>query len=85
VPNSSIKDEKTYEKVRDEGASKAKAARIANASAKQGRKTVEKRGGRSKKYEDMSKSELYQRAKKVGIKGRSDMNKTDLAKALRNH
>jgi hypothetical protein len=46
---------------------------------------VVKRGGRSNKYEDMSKVELYQRAKKVGIKGRSDMSKTELTKALRNH
>lgn len=85
MPNPSIKDEKRYEKLREEGASKEKAARIANASAKEGRKTVSKRGGRSPKYEDMSKAELYDRAKEVGIRGRSSMSKTELAKALRNH
>jgi len=32
----------------------------------------------------MTKSELYDRAKKVGIEGRSPMSKPDLIKALRN-
>jgi hypothetical protein len=85
MPNASIKDEKTYEKVREQGASKEKAARIANAAAGQGRKTVAKRGGSSGSYDDMSKDELYQRARKVGIKGRSSMSKKDLIDALRNH
>jgi hypothetical protein len=85
VPNPSIKDEKRYQKLRDKGASKEKAARIANASAGEGRKTVSKRGGRSSSYDDMSKSELYDRAKKVGIPGRSSMSKKDLISALRNH
>jgi Rho termination factor, N-terminal domain len=85
VPNPSIKDEKRYQKLRDKGASKEKAARIANASAGEGRKTVSKRGGRSPSYDDMSKSELYDRAKKVGIPGRSSMSKNDLISALRNH
>jgi hypothetical protein len=33
----------------------------------------------------MSKGDLYRQAKKVGIKGRSDMSKSELVKALRNH
>lgn len=33
MPNSSIKDEKLYEELRDEGNSKEKAARISNAAA----------------------------------------------------
>ena len=81
----SVKDDKVYEKVRKQGASKEKAARIANASAKQGRKTVSRRGGKSSSYEDMSREELYERAKKVGIEGRSRMSKKELASALRNH
>jgi hypothetical protein len=85
MPNRSIKDEKTYQKVRDQGASKEKAARIANASAKEGHKRVSKRGGRSSSYQDMSKQELYERAKKVGIAGRSSMTKAELTKALRDH
>ena len=83
MPNPSIRDEKTYQKVREQGAPEQKAARIANAAARDGRRTVAKRGGRSSKYEEMSKEELYQRAKKVGIKGRSGMNKAELTKALR--
>jgi hypothetical protein len=85
MPNASIKDEKTYRKVREDGASKEKAARIANASAGQGRKTVSRRGGKSNSYDDMTKDELYDRAKKVGISGRSSMSKKDLISALRNH
>jgi hypothetical protein len=85
VPNPSIKDEKTYREVRKSGASKEKAARIANASAAEGRKKVATRGGSSSAYEDMTKDELYQRAKKVGIPGRSSISKRDLISELRNH
>ena len=85
MPNPSIKDEKTYQKVREQGASKEKAARVANASAGQGRSKVSRRGGKSGSYDDMTKEELYQRAKKVGISGRSSMSKTQLVNALRNH
>jgi hypothetical protein len=85
MPNSSVKDEKTYEKVRKSGASKEKAARVANAAANEGRSTVGRRGGRSSSYDDMTKAELYDRAKKVGVPGRSSMSKPQLIKALRNH
>ncbi len=85
MPNSSIKDEKTYEGLRKDGASKEKAARIANASAGQGLTTVAKRGGASSSYEEMSKDELYSRAKNIGIPGRSNMSKKELVQALRNH
>ena len=71
--------------LRKKGSSKEKAARIANASADEGKKKVSRRGGKSSSYDHMSKSELYDRAKKVGIKGRSDMSKKQLVKALRNH
>ncbi len=74
-----IKNEDQYEALRDEGASKEKAARIAN-SPKSGKK-----GGNSSKYEDRSKEELYKKAKEVGIEGRSKMNKKELINALRNH
>jgi hypothetical protein len=85
MPNASIKDEKVYREVRKSGASKEKAARIANASARDGRSSVAKRGGKSGDYEDMTKDDLLQRARKVGIEGRSKMNKSELIKALRNH
>jgi hypothetical protein len=80
---SSVKDDKTYEKVRESGASKEKAARIAN--AKSGGGNPSKKGGKSKKYEDQSKDQLMKKAADVGIEGRSKMNKSELAKALRNH
>lgn len=85
MPNPSIKDEKTYEEVRKSGASKEKAARVANAAAAEGRSTVSRRGGKSSPYEDMTRAELYERAKTVGIAGRSTMSKAQLTKALRNH
>jgi hypothetical protein len=85
MPNASIKDEKTYRALRDDGASKEKAARIANASAAQGKKKVAARGGRGGDYEDRTKDELLQQARKVGIDGRSKMNKGELISALRNH
>ncbi|WP_433502258.1 DUF7218 family protein [Pseudonocardia halophobica] len=85
MPNSSIKNEKMYEELRDRGESKEKAARIANASAAEGKKKVSARGGKSGSYDDMTKDELYERAKKVGIEGRSGMSKDELVKALRDH
>ena len=85
MPNASIKDEKVYKEVRKSGASKEKAARIANAAARDGRKAVAKRGGKSGDYEDQTKEQLLAQARKVGIEGRSKMNKPELIKALRNH
>jgi hypothetical protein len=85
MPNPSIKDEKTYRALRDDGASKEKAARIANASAGQGKSKVASRGGRGGDYDDRSKDDLLKQARKVGIEGRSKMNKKELISALRNH
>ena len=85
VPRSSIKDEKTYRKLRSKGESKEKAARISNAMAAEGKSTVSRRGGRSGDYEDWTKTDLMTRAREVGIEGRSTMNKRQLVRALRNH
>jgi hypothetical protein len=84
-PGPSVKDKKLYEKLRDEGNSKNKAARIANAAAGSSRKKVGERGGSSGSYGDWKKSDLQEKAKQIGIKGRSKMGKQDLIKALRNH
>ncbi|ANY08611.1 DUF7218 family protein [Pseudonocardia sp. HH130630-07] len=81
----SIKDEEMYERLREEGNSKEKSARIANAAAAEGRETVGRRGGDSGDYEDMTVEELYERAQKVGVEGRSDMTKDELIRALREH
>jgi hypothetical protein len=80
---SSVKDDKTYEEVRKSGASKEKAARIANAKAGGGNPS--KKGGKSSKYEDQTKEQLQKRAAEVGIEGRSKMDKGELIDALRNH
>ena len=80
---SSVKDDKTYEAVRKSGASKEKAARVANAKAGGGRPS--QKGGHASKYEDQTKSQLQRKAADVGIEGRSDMDKGELIRALRNH
>ena len=69
MPNPSIKDEELYEKLRDEGNSKEKAARIANAAARDGRDDVGSRGGSAEDYEDRTVDELRDRAKELGIEG----------------
>jgi hypothetical protein len=46
---------------------------------------VGKRGGKSASYEDWSKKDLVDRARELGISGRSSMTKDQLIKALRNH
>ena len=79
----SVKDDKTYEKVKKSGASKEKAARVANAKAGGGNPS--KKGGKASKYEDQTKEQLQKKAADVGIEGRSKMNKGELVKALRNH
>ena len=76
-----IKDDEQYEALRKQGASKEKAARIANT----GRHQAGKRGGRSPAYELWNKDDLYQRAKEIGIEGRSGMSKGQLIEAIRNH
>jgi hypothetical protein len=78
---SSIKDDKQYERLRQQGESKEKAARIANTS----RSGAGRRGGKSGSYEDWSKDDLLERAREIGIEGRSNMNKAELIDALRNH
>ncbi len=79
----SVKDDELYEKLRDKGESKEKAARIANAKAGGG--SPSKKGGKSSKYEDQTKEQLQKKAADVGIEGRSNMNKGELIDALRNH
>ena len=64
-PGPSVKDPEQYEALRDQGASKEKAARIANTD----RHAAGKRGGESGSYEDWTKDDLSKRAGEIGIEG----------------
>ena len=77
-----IKDDATYEALREEGASKEKAARIANARANPDMHPSET-GGHAARYEDRTVDELRKRAREIGIEGRSTMSKRQLIAALR--
>ncbi len=79
----SIKDDETYEALRDQGASKHKAAAIANAQASPDQHPSEA-GGHAKPYEEWTKDELYGRAQELDVSGRSGMTKDELIRALRN-
>lgn len=84
-PEPSVKDTELYEKLRDEGNSKEKSARIANAAARTSRSEIGQRGGEAKDYSDRTKDELEQRARELDIEGRSQMTKDELIEALRQH
>ena len=84
-PNPSLKDPELYEKLRDDGASKEKAARISNAAARDGRGAVGRRGGSAEDYDERSVTDLRARAKELGITGYSGKRKAELIDLLRNH
>ena len=83
--SNSLKDPSLYEELRDEGASKEKAARISNAVARDGAKAVGRRGGESGDYEDWTVRELRTRAKELGVTGYSGARKAELISMLRSH
>lgn len=85
MPEPQIKDEELYQRLREEGASAEKAARIANAAARDGRSAVGRRGGSAEDYEDRTVDELRQRAREIGLTGYSRMRKQELIDALRDH
>lgn len=74
----SIRDDDRYEALRREGMSKEKAARIANTPPDE----MEDRGGRGA-YEDWTKDQLLDKARDIGVEGRSEMSKEELIEALR--
>ena len=80
-----LKDQDLYEKLREEGNSKEKAARISNAAANEGRKAVGRKGGQSASYEDWTVEDLRGRAKELGLNGYSSLRKAELIHKLRNH
>ncbi|MAT17385.1 MAG: Rho termination factor [Leifsonia sp.] len=83
--DTSLKDPELYEKLRAEGSSKEKAARISNAAARDGRSAVGERGGESPPYDDWRVSDLRSRAKELGLTGYSDLRKHELIRRLREH
>lgn len=83
--SNSLKDPELYEKLRDDGASKEKAARISNAAAARGRSAVGRTGGKAGDYDDWTAPDLRKRAKELGISGYSGKRKSELISMLRNH
>jgi hypothetical protein len=85
--SSSLKKPDMYEDLREEGASKEKAARISNAAAQKGRSksSVGRKGGNAGSYDDWTVPELRKRAKELGLSGYSGKKKSELVKALRDH
>lgn len=85
MPKPQLKDPELYERLRDEGNSPEKAARISNAAAKEGRGAVGRRGGEAEDYEERTVEELKERAKELGLTGYSRLRKAELIEKLRNH
>lgn len=83
----SIKNPDMYDALREDGASKEKAARISNAAAQKGRseESVGAKGGRAGSYEDWTVDDLRSRAKELGLTGYSNLAKDDLIAQLRKH
>ncbi len=74
-----IQDDPQYEELRQQGMTKAKAARIASAN----RQAATRAWGQTPPYEQWSRDELYERAKDLRIEHRSQMCKRELIEALR--
>lgn len=78
----SIKDDATYEALREKGHSKSRSAAIANAQARDDMQPSRK-GGHAPPFEDWSKADLMERARDLDVAGRSRMSKDALITALR--
>jgi Rho termination factor, N-terminal domain len=78
-----VKNKALYKQLRNLGVSTKESARVSNTGAKTPSKKASQRGGAASSYANWKAPELRRRAKKVGIKGRSTMNKKQLIKALR--
>lgn len=74
----SVKNDDQYEALREKGMSQEKAARIANTDDSEMSRD-------SRPYEERTKEELLDKAREIGIEGRSTMDKDELIDALRNH
>jgi hypothetical protein len=83
--SATLKNRELYEELRNEGASKEKAARISNAVERDGHRAVARRGGESGDYDDWTVPRLRDRAKQLGISGYSGKRKAELISMLRQH
>ena len=95
MPGWSNKDDRKYEHIKDSarkrgtspGRAKQIAARTVNKQRREENRTPNKTtqgtGNPNKGYEDRTKSELYNIAKRKNISGRSKMNKSELIKAIK--
>jgi hypothetical protein len=86
--NPSLKNPEVYDALREQGASPEKAARISNARAKygdSGPNSPSVKGGKSPKYEEWTRGDLYAKAREIGLPGLSRANKAELIEALRSH
>ena len=75
-----IKNDRQYEALREDGMSKEKAARIANSDPKE---MAHNRRNPGSSYEEWTRVELLDKARTVGVPRRSTMNKAELVQALR--
>jgi plasmid stabilization system protein ParE len=97
MPSWSNKDRRKYEHIKESseerGVSEERAEKIAARTVNKGRReegrTPNKRtqgtGNPTHRLEERSKEELYNRAKEMGIHGRSRMDKQELVHAIRSH
>lgn len=95
MPSWSNKDERKYEHIKESQEERGKstkrakeiASRTVNKDRREEGRTPKKRtsgtGNPTRSLEDRSKDELYNRARDLGIEGRSKMNKEDLVRAIR--
>lgn len=81
--DNSLKDKELYERLREEGNSPGKAARISNAAARDGRAAVGRRGGEAGSYDDWTVPELRARARELGLSGYSGLRKAELIRKIR--
>ena len=84
-PGPEVPDDTLYEKLREEGESKEKSARIANSAANRSRTQVSRSGAESPPYDKWTVEELRERAAGIGIDSHSSMDKDELIEALHNH